>query len=225
MPAQSPAPWSDRVVEPEWLDGLAPNDPGALANRRDLRKLNFLMGSFRWWRRSLRADLPAGARVLELGAGDGELARFVRRAPAPVWHWSGLDRVPRPATAVAFDAWITADLLTFNDFGDFDAVVVNLLLHQFEAPALRELGRRLNANPRPRRLWIVEPLRARHGLWLFALAATLLRFHPVSRHDGPVSLRAGFRPGELPALLDPKGNWQWRETADPRATLRVTALR
>jgi len=225
MPANLPAPLSGRVVEPEWLDGLPPGDPGAQANRRDLRRLNFLMGSFRWQRRSLRADLPSGARVLELGAGDGALAAFVRRAPFPACHWTGLDRVPRPPEATAVDAWITTDLLTFNDFGDYDAIVVNLLLHQFEAPALADLGQRLEARPRPTRLWIVEPLRARHGHWLFALAATLLRFHPVSRHDGPVSLRAGFRPGELPALLDPAGCWRWREKADPRATLRVTATR
>lgn len=213
-----------RVIEPEWLDGLAPDDPGALANRRDLRWLNTLAGSFRWLRRELRRGLPAGGRVLELGAGDGVLATKVRAGWGSGLHWTGLDRqnalAPHPAT----DAWIQADLLDFDGFDEFDAVVVNLLLHQFSEAELRCIGDRLASAGRLRHLWILEPLRSRRAAWAFLAAAKMLRFHPVSLHDGPVSIRAGFRPGELPPLLDPADRWRWTERATPLGILRVRAV-
>jgi hypothetical protein len=36
------------------------------------------------------------------------------------------------------------------------------------------------------------------GLWLFSF---VLGFHPVSRHDGIMSIRRGFRPGELREIV------------------------
>src|SRR5215510_8482946 len=33
-----------RVIEPEWLDELRPENPRALHSRRDLRRINWLMG-------------------------------------------------------------------------------------------------------------------------------------------------------------------------------------
>src|SRR5262245_27301775 len=35
---------NSRRVEPEWLDGLPATDPGAIRSRRDLRRLNRIMG-------------------------------------------------------------------------------------------------------------------------------------------------------------------------------------
>jgi len=210
-----------RTIERELLDDLAPSDPAALANRRDLRLLNEFGGNFRWLRRRLRGHLPAGARVLELGAGDGALAARVRPGLPAGLHWTGLDRLAPAGPTPAVDAWVQADLREFDGFGEYDAVVVNLLLHQLGEEELWGLAERLGRAERLRYLWIQEPLRARRAERAFALAARVLRFCPVSLHDGPVSIRAGFRPGELAPLLDPAGRWRWREQATLRGLLRV----
>ena len=36
-----------RVLEPEWLDELPPQDPRAVRSRADLRRVNWLMGNAR----------------------------------------------------------------------------------------------------------------------------------------------------------------------------------
>src|SRR5712692_7747172 len=72
----------DRIVEPEWLDGLPVDDPRALRSRQDLRRVNVLMGHARILSRLLRR---AGAErrldcLVDLGAGDGTfLLELVKR--------------------------------------------------------------------------------------------------------------------------------------------------
>ena len=62
-----------RVVEPEILDGLAADDPAAVASRRDLRLINRIMGNTRWLRRAFMLKVRPQDLVVELGAGDGSL--------------------------------------------------------------------------------------------------------------------------------------------------------
>ena len=69
-----------RVLEPETLDQLAPDDPAAQRARRDLRRVNAFMGARGILERALEKALAAtdetGAvgrrlRILEIGCGDG----------------------------------------------------------------------------------------------------------------------------------------------------------
>src|SRR5262245_23124512 len=72
----------DRHIEPEWLDELPADDPGALGSRQDLQRLNSLMGHVRSMARLLRRSGAVGAMstLVELGAGDGTfLLRVARR--------------------------------------------------------------------------------------------------------------------------------------------------
>src|SRR5271166_1019462 len=77
-----------RVVEPEWLDELPANDPRALVSRRDIQRLNRLMGHRPALAGLLRNGLgkEGPRRIVELGAGDGvftlRLARCLSR------HWA-----------------------------------------------------------------------------------------------------------------------------------------
>ena len=78
-----------RVVAAEALDTLAPDDPAALRSRRDLRRVHRAMGTQAIVTKTLRdllAARPDGAalRVLELGAGDGQMLLGVGRALAPI---------------------------------------------------------------------------------------------------------------------------------------------
>src|SRR5712675_7085 len=77
-----------RQVEPEWLDELPADDPGAVGSRKDLESLNRLMGHATLMARLLQAaDAPAWMRtVVDLGAGDGRflltLARHLEKPRA-----------------------------------------------------------------------------------------------------------------------------------------------
>lgn len=64
-----------RTVKPEILDHLPADDPEARRSRRDLRRINFLMGNERRVCRAIRKHPQAAAKgIVEFGAGDGVLA-------------------------------------------------------------------------------------------------------------------------------------------------------
>src|SRR5580704_1267029 len=76
-----------RTVEPEWLDVLPPDDPQAIASRRDLRRLNRIMGHAATLGQLLQSGARQSAprRIVELGAGDGTLMLRLARQLAPAW--------------------------------------------------------------------------------------------------------------------------------------------
>jgi ubiquinone/menaquinone biosynthesis C-methylase UbiE len=81
--------------------------------------------------------------------------------------------------------------------GEFDFALCSTALHHFDddgaVRVLRELWRVA------RRGVVVNDLRRSRPALLGArlLAATVWRRHPVTRHDGPLSVRRSFTPGEL----------------------------
>src|SRR5580698_3898368 len=100
-----------RQLQPEILDSLPHSHPDAAHNRRDLRIINRAMGNPRWFLRELPPLLRPGERVLELGAGTGDLGIALNALGIPV---DGLDLWPRPAAWPAARAWHQADLKTFS---------------------------------------------------------------------------------------------------------------
>ena len=70
-----------RMVEPEWLDALPPGDPMAVGSRRDLCRVNAWMENAAIVAGAVRESFPeAPRRIIEIGAGDGTLARFLSHA-------------------------------------------------------------------------------------------------------------------------------------------------
>lgn len=208
-----------RILEPETLDHLAPDDPAAQRARRDLRRVNAFMGARGILERSLEKALAARERtagglgrrlrLLEIGCGDGRLMLDVARQRRGRWPEVELDLLDRqalvePATIAAFAkaGWQArpraADVLDWAADRDstehWDGVVANLFLHHFEGDDLRRLlagcARRADA------LAACEPRRSR-----FALGASHLIFflgaNAVTRRDGVLSVRAGFLGQEL----------------------------
>ncbi len=205
-----------RIVEPEILDDLPTDDPEARASRADLRRINFLMGNERWILRRVRS-MPRLARegIVEWGAGSGDLLeKLASLGPA-----TGVDRVERPAGLPGEIGWRRGDVLEEDSGGG--VLVANLFLHHFEGADLRRLGGRAS---RFTAMVVVEPWRSRLAL---ALGGAM---HPfvgrVTRHDLPVSIRAGFRRGELAEALGlDRGRWRISERIDPRGGLRWMAVR
>ena len=205
-----------RRVEPEWLDELPAEDPRARRSRRDLARLNALMGNAAIVAGALRRAFPAGPEsVAEIGAGDGAFAlRLARRLPraAGAAPFVLLDRRPALAPGIesglAARGWrpqvVEADVIEWlrrDATPRFDAIVANLFLHHFEGGRLEELLARAAA--RCALFVACEPRRAPLALAGSRLLA-LVGCNDVTRHDAVASVRAGFDGTELTALW-PRG--------------------
>lgn len=210
-----------RVVEAEILDSLPPDAPVARRNRRDLRLINALMGNERWFARTAFPHLPPDACVVDLGAGEGRLGLALARQ-RPDARASGIDLIPAPPAWPAGYAWTQGDWREAS-LAKADAVLGNMILHQFEDPDLRALGQRIAASS-VCLLAFVEPARSAWHVWQLRLLAPAL--HPVTRHDGAVSIRAGFRGAELPALLGLDApRWRVSVNHTPLGAYRLLAER
>ena len=213
-----------RVLEPETLDHLAPDDPVAQRSRRDLRRVNAFMGARRILARALARAVPDDPgrplRLIELGCGDGRLMLDVASHRGDRWPDARLDLLDRQPlvddetlAAYAAAGWqarrLVADVMGWaeaNDGERWDVVVANLFLHHFDGDSLRRLLAACAG--RADALVACEPRRSR-----FALAASHLIFflgaNAVTRNDGVLSVRAGFISGELSSAW-PGETASWR---------------
>lgn len=210
-----------RVVQPELLDTLPPEDPLAMGSRRDLRRVNWWMGNHRIMRAALQRHLPADTpgKIWEIGAGDGRFLLSVVKNLPPLRRGRAtvlLDRqnAVDTETLVAFGrrGWwaetVVADVLEYSFPPEpVAAIVANLFLHHFGDDRLAALLARM---ARQTGLFIaVEP----HRFSKPAACAALLRLigcNSVTLNDAEISIRAGFIGKEI-SVLWPDHN-QWRLT-------------
>lgn len=205
----------NRTVSPELLDSLPAESAAARHSRRDLRWFNRLLGNNRWWR-SVLPRFTSHQTGLEIGAGDGALAQ--------IHGLHGLDLQAQPeGWPTTFD-WHQTDVLIFEHWEKYPVIVSNLFLHHLSEDQLKELGSRWNESAQV--VLACEPWRARGFRSGFALVCWLVRAHAVSRHDGRVSVEAGFRGTELPALLELDPNrWRWEISYSVFGMYRLIAQR
>jgi hypothetical protein len=205
-----------RVVCPEILDRLPADDPAARRSRRDLRLINAMMGNFRWVERQV-ARVPDARALVEIGAGEGRLStRLAGKFPGK--RLAAIDLAPEPPGLRGVD-WKQGDLFQLLPETSADIAVGVMIVHHFSDSQLERLGQALTGF---RAVILCEPWRA----WLPQVWGGVLWpvVGPVTRHDLPVSVRAGFRPGELPWLLRLE-NWKIEESVDWRGAIRMVAWR
>jgi hypothetical protein len=185
-----------RILETEWLDSLPASDPRAEHARRDLRRVNTLMGNARHIAAALRPHWREGMRIADLGAGDGSLMLAVQQ------------RLPGEVNAIPVDKADGLDVLDYlRQPGKLDAIVCNLFLHHLDADVLSDVLA-LAAERAP--LFVAcEPRRARIALQASRML-WVLGCNEVTRHDAVASVRAGFTGKELSAAWPP-GDWELEE--------------
>ena len=152
-------------------------------------------------------------RLLDVGYGDGDMLRTIarwakRRGIAA--ELVGIDLNPR-SHAAARDA-TPADLAIDYRTGDYtdlagegwDCVVSSLVAHHMTREQLVAFLRFMEAEARAG--WLVNDVH-RHGLAYtgWPLLAGLMRWHPIVRHDGHLSIARSYRPREWPPLLAEAG--------------------
>ena len=179
---------------------------------RDIAMANVLFGGSRALRYGVRAlcrQVPTGARlsVLDVGAGDGQATTGVGAAIGGDAQLVALDHLraaarlcrARSVTPVVADMWH----LPVAENG-VDVVVANLVLHHVTRPEAVALLAQLH---RTARLGVVVADLRRSAIAVagFAIASRALGFHPVSRHDGRVSIQRGFTAAELTDLITEAG--------------------
>jgi 2-polyprenyl-3-methyl-5-hydroxy-6-metoxy-1,4-benzoquinol methylase len=192
----------DASVFGDVLSDLAQVNTLTLARRPTLAFLDRIM----------RAK-PGPLRILDVGYGDGDMLRCIAR-------WAerqgvdatlvGIDLNSRSAPmarrstpeSMAID-YQTGDYEVLADQG-WDVIISSLVAHHMTHDQLiaflRFMGREA------KRGWLINDLH-RHGFaWAgFPVLARLMRWHPIVRHDGQLSIARSYRPPEWVPLLKEAG--------------------
>jgi ubiquinone/menaquinone biosynthesis C-methylase UbiE len=156
-------------------------------------------------------------RVLDVGTGSGDLPlavtewarRHQRRLQITALdqHAGTLAAAARRTAGEPDIRLVRGDALRLPfDTGTFDLGLLSMTLHHMDGPdlvgSLAELGRVTRGG----RILVGELERSIPAyLGARLLAATVWRSNPVTRHDGPLSVRRAFTPGELRELAREAG--------------------
>jgi len=206
-----------RVLKPEILDTLPPEEArGSLA---DLARINQRWGGHSTLRWLVDDIIPPGEpfTLLDVGAASGDMGRRLLEW-RPEAQVTCLDYIESHlevcgSNRIAGDAFA----LPFAE-RSFDYVFSSLFLHHFTNTQVVELlagfGRVARKQVLAIDLW-------RHPVPYYFISQTrwLFGWHPVTVHDGAISVEAAFSPEELVDLARRAG------LAEPRARTFVPAFR
>jgi SAM-dependent methyltransferase len=191
---------------------VAPADRDA--SLTDIDRLNAWFGGYALTLRALdRMPAPSRRRVVDVGGGCGDFARRLierERRRGRAVHVVVVDRDPDLLAIARREAGVGVSLvradasaLPFRE-GSADVVTMSLTLHHLEPDAAVVSLREMHAVASTA-LVVNDLLRGRLSLALVWLATRLLRCHPISRHDGPLSVRRAYAPAELVVLAEKAG--------------------
>ena len=152
-------------------------------------------------------------KILDVGYGDGDMLRAIYRwgrhrnvALALV----GIDLNPKSASVAR--AATPADIVIDYRTGDyaalagegFDVILSSIVAHHMTHGQLIAFLRFMQAEARMG--WLVNDLH-RHGFayYGFPLLAMIMRWHPIVKHDGQLSIARSYRPSEWPPILAEAG--------------------
>lgn len=152
-------------------------------------------------------------KILDVGYGDGDMLRAIHR-----WGQSrnvalalvGIDLNPKSASVarVATPTDMAIDFLT-GDYAalagkGFDVILSSIVAHHMTHAQLIAFLSFMHAEARMG--WLVNDLH-RHGFayYGFPLLAMIMRWHPIVKHDGQLSIARSYRPAEWPQILAEAG--------------------
>ncbi len=204
-----------RAIAEELMDADDLDPATYAAVVRDLSRVNTLTLARRPTLHFLDRLAPNSGtiRILDVGFGDGDMlraiARWARARRQPV-ELVGVDLNPRSAPAAS--ASTPADMAIRYVSGDYadlagdrwDVILSSLVAHHMTPAQLIDFVRFMDTQAS--RGWFINDLH-RHGFaWMgFPVLARLMRWHPIVRHDGKLSIARSYRPDEWPPILAEAG--------------------
>jgi hypothetical protein len=210
-----------RVIRPELLDD-AP-EPEALRNLHDLVRINDRLGGHGVLLRLLASQVTPvdHFNLLDVGAAIGDSARIVSGSYSGAQVFS-LDRdffhiASGTGPRVCADGF----RLPIRDQA-VDFVLYSLFLHHFTDEQIVRLM--LEGSRVARRAVLVNDLERRFLPWCFLPATRwIFGWERINLHDGPISVAAGFRTGELARLAREAGFRQISEQVH-RPSFRISLI-
>ncbi len=164
------------------------------------------------WLDAATRDLPRGSAIsiLDVAYGQGDLLRAIARWAEKrgfAAQLAGVDLNPRSATAARAATpaeqrieYHTADVFAFVPAQATQYIVTSQFTHHLENTEVVRLLRWLEQHAS--RGWHIADLQ-RHAFayHLYPWLARLMRWHPIVRRDGQISIARGFTHAEWLALL------------------------
>ena len=199
-----------RRLEPELMDDAPLGD--VVQNLRDLSRINRWLGGNRTLAGLLDPHLRRRphATILDVGAANGETLRWLSNR-YPEARMITLDRAERLLRAGS-GARVAADVFDWPIRpASVDIVICSLFLHHFDDDGVRRI---LRQSEEAARVAVIAVDLHRHWLARGFLPATRFaaRWHPLTVHDGVISVDAAFTPTELRALVPRarvRSHWPW----------------
>ncbi len=206
-----------RSLDDEQMDDDALDPAVYAAVVRDLARVNTITMARRptinFFDRVRVRSGGAPLRILDVGFGDGDMLRTIHRWGARrgvALELVGVDLNPRSAPAAIASTpasmaieWRTGDYAGCAGEG-WDVVISSLVAHHMTHDQLTGFLRFMDAQAS--RGWLVNDLH-RHGFaWMgYPLLAMLMRWHPIVRADGRLSIARSYRPPEWHPILAEAG--------------------
>ncbi len=202
----------------EWID--RPDCPAELlaASDRLMAQVNRWFGGTRLVQAFIAGELRRRGgdrplRVLDLGSGSGDIpatiSRWARRRGRAV-TFTCVDCRPAVGEVAEGLQRVTADILDYTPEEPHDCAVASMVLHHLRDEQIADLLSRLEQLA-PR--LFISDLRRNGITWIAGRLLTVPCPAGV-RHDALLSIRRGFRPGELRRLI----------AAVPGVTARVRGM-
>lgn len=212
--APEPVDFSRRATQAELMDGEDLDSAVYARVIADLAQVNTVIMGRRptlWWLDRATRGLDS-FRLLDVGFAQGDMlraiARWAQRRGKTV-ELVGIDLNPgsAPVAQAATDPRLGIRYLTGDAFqlrSEFDIIISSLTTHHMpDADLVRFLAW---MDGRARHGWLTSDLHRHPVAWAGFLAlATVMRWHPIVRHDGALSVRRSFTRADWDRLLAEAG--------------------
>ena len=192
-----------RVIRPELLDDADPAE--ARPSLQDITRINKYFGGYRVLRKIMASIAqPTDAfTVLDVGAASGDMGRQIHLS-FPNARVTAFDyRLQHLAAAASPKIVGDAFHLPFRP-RSFDVVFCSLFLHHFQDAEVVALLAAFGEVSR-RAVCVIDLDRGPFSYHFVPATRWLFGWHPITLHDAPASVAAGFKRRELEDLANAAG--------------------